>query len=105
MNEMLNRLVGCSIEWGPGMIIAALMLFGIYRIVRDVALKFVDVGVKIVAALEKPAQALQLQAQSMEKLTNSLDDYVCRDRSEHREIMMLQKVILDRIEGLKHGQD
>jgi len=98
MSAIMDRLVCCLIDWGPGMILAALVLYGLYRLVGNI-------GLKVVAALEKPAAALELQAKSMEKLTNSLDDYVCRDRSEHREIMMLQKVILDRIEGLKNGQN
>ena len=39
----------------------------------------------------------------MDRLTNSLQQYVGRDQKEHREIIILQKVILERIETL--GRD
>jgi hypothetical protein len=98
MEPLYQKGFSSLIDWGPGMLIAALMLYGLYRLVKGI-------GLKIVAALEKPAEALTQQAQSMDRLTTSLDQFVTRDQIEHREIIILQKVILDRIENLKRGQD
>jgi hypothetical protein len=87
---------GCNafIDWGPGMLIAALVLYGLYRLTKGV-------GLKIVAALEKPADALNRQAESMDKLTGSIQGFVDRDRNEHREIIILQKVLADRFDHLE----
>jgi len=87
---------GCNsfIDWGPGMVIAALVLYGLYRLTRGI-------GLKIVAALEKPAEALNHQAESMDKLTGSIQGFVDRDRSEHREIIILQKVLVERFDHLE----
>ena len=77
-----------AIKWGPGMLIALVMLYGLYRFLLKI--------------FDKPTQALMNQAQSMDRLTSSLQSYVGRDISEHREIIILQKVILQQIEHLRH---
>jgi hypothetical protein len=79
---------GCNsfIDWGPGMLLAALVLYGLYRLMHQI-------GLKVVAALEKPTDALSQQAASMDRLTVSIKDYVGRDTNEHQEIIILQKVI------------
>jgi hypothetical protein len=91
---------GCNafIDWGPGMLIAALVLYGLYRFI-------LKVGMKIVGALEKPTDALTMQAHSMDALTQSLREYVGRDKLEHKEIIILQKVILEEIERLRRDRD
>lgn len=84
------------------MLIAALILYGLYRLVHGI-------GLRIVSALEKPADALNRQAESMDKLTGSIQNFVDRDRSEHREMVVLQKVLVEgmgRLEGhLKEMKD
>ena len=84
------------------MIIAGLILYGLYRLAHGI-------GLRIVAALEKPADALNRQAESMDKLTGSIQNFVDRDRSEHREMVVLQKVLVEgmgRLEGhLKEMKD
>lgn len=87
---------GCNsfIDWGPGMLIAALVLYGLYRLIKSI-------GLKIVMALEKPSDALNRQAESMDKLTGSIQGFVDRDRNEHREIIILQKVLVDRFDHLE----
>jgi hypothetical protein len=97
------RCIWDSIKsWGPGIFIAFVMLYGLYKLLYKIA---TNVGMKIVGALEKPAEALSSQAQSMDRLTNSIQSYVGRDQSEHREIMILQKVILEKIENLRSDRD
>ena len=99
---MIDRLFGCVTDWGPGMLLAVLIVYAAYKLLFRLG---ADVGTKVVAALEKPAEALSQQARSMEKLTDSIQNFVKSDRTEHREIIMLQKVILDRIEGIKNGKE
>jgi hypothetical protein len=91
---------GCRsfFEWGPGLLLAVIMLYGLYRLLKGV-------GLKIVSALEKPTQALMTQANSMDRLTNSIQAYVGRDQSEHKEIIILQKVILEEIEKTRGDAD
>ena len=99
------RLIWESIKsWGPGIFIAFIMLYGLYRLIFKIA---TNVGLKIVSALEKPAEALSSQARSMDRLTTSIENFVCRDQSEHREIIILQKVILEKIENMRRedGRD
>jgi len=93
MEIIIQRGCNAFIDWGPGLILAALMLYGLYRLIKGI-------GLKIVSALEKPAGALNQQAMSMDRLTNALHSYVGRDQSEHREIIIIQKIILDKIEKL-----
>jgi len=87
-----------AIKWGPGLLIALVMLYGLYRLIHSI-------GLKIVGALEKPTAALMMQANSMDKLTGSIQAFVGRDQSEHREIIILQKVILQQIENLRGDRD
>jgi hypothetical protein len=58
---------------------------------------------RIVEALEKPSGALNQQAMSMDRLTNALHAYIARDLSEHREIIILQKIIIEKIEKYQSG--
>jgi hypothetical protein len=91
---------GCNslIDWGPGMLIAALVLYGIYKLLLRLGK---DVGMKILGALEKPTDALSQQAASMDRLTASIKDYVGRDTNEHQEIIILQKVIRQELKGVR----
>jgi len=104
METISSRLLECAVEWGPGMILALGIVFASYKFVSKV---FLNVGMKIVGALEKPAAALTVQAEaltkqsvSMDRLTGALEEYVCRDRSEHREIIILLKVISERLDRM-----
>ena len=88
-------------NWGPGLILAALMLYGLYKLLYKIA---TNIGLKIVGALEKPSEALSRQATSVDRLTDSIQQYVCRDQLEHKEIIILQKVILEEIKKVKGSQ-
>lgn len=96
--ELINQ--GCRniFEWGPGLLLAIIILYGIYKILLHFGK---EVGVKIICALEKPAAALNKQAESMDKLTNSIQDYVGRDANEHQEIIILQKVIRKELKEIR----
>ncbi len=83
---------GCKsiFEWGPGLLLSIVMIYAGYKLVHSV-------GMKIVGALEKPTAALTTQADSMDRLTGSIQDYVARDRNEHREMIILLKVNAERL--------
>lgn len=93
-NEVLSQGCRSLFDWGPGLILAVVMLYGLYKLVHSV-------GMKIVAALEKPTAALTTQANSMDRLTGSLQEYVARDRGEHREMIILLKLISSRMNTLE----
>ncbi len=99
---MVEKFFGCLsgwiTDWGPGLLIALIMLYGLYRLLLHLGK---DVGMKIVGALEKPSSALHLQAEAMDRLTGSIKDYVNCDRSEHREMIILLKLISDRLNTLE----
>ncbi len=92
--RIAGQLCASAIDWGPGLILAIIMLFGLFKLIKNV-------GLKVVAALEKPAGALSQQAQSMDRLTNSIQDYVNRDQSDHKEIIILQKVIREELKDIR----
>lgn len=80
--EILKSLA----SWGPGALIAGLMILAFYRLAKGVLVKFVE-------AQQEQAKALGRQAQSMEGLRDALTVFVTRDNSEHREMLILLKVI------------
>jgi len=88
-------------EWGPGLLIALVMLFGLYKLLLKLGEK---VGGKILGALEKPSSALEKQAVAMDRLTDSIKDYVICDRSDHREMIILLKLISERINALEESK-
>jgi hypothetical protein len=98
MNLIIERSCNALIDWGPVVFFAALtlamLLYTIYRVLTGV-------GLKTVSALEKPTQALMTQAQSMDRLTLSIQEYVHRDTNEHQEIIILQKVIREELKGIR----
>jgi len=85
-----TELIGTLINAGIGGAIASLIIYLIYKLVSRLAL---DVGMKMVHAFESQADAITRQAQSMEILTESIKDFVGRDGSEHREMLVLLRFI------------
>jgi hypothetical protein len=94
LEKIAAQLCMSTIEWGPGLLLAVIMLIGLFKLIKGI-------GLKIVAALEEPAKALTMQAKSMDRLTSSLEVFVGRDQTEHREIIILLKVIAGRLDHLK----
>jgi len=87
---METELIGTLINAGVGGAIASLIIYLIYKLVSRLAL---DIGMKMVHAFESQADAITRQAQSMEILTESIKDFVGRDGSEHREMLVLLRFI------------
>jgi hypothetical protein len=80
--EFLKALVNT----GSGAIIALFMLAGLYRIANRLGTRFIDAQVE-------QAEALGRQAQSMEGLTQAIQDSIKKDNSEHREMLVLLRFI------------
>lgn len=74
------------INAGVGAFIALVILVGLYRITNSLGGKFIE-------AQQRQAEALGAQAQSIEGLTASIRDFVNRDASEHREMLVLLRFI------------
>jgi hypothetical protein len=89
-------------EWGPGLLIALVMLYGLYQLMIKIGER---VGIKIIEALEKPAAALDKQAGAMDRLSDTIKDYIICERSDHKEMIILLKITLEKIETLKGERD
>ena len=83
---MEQRLIESAIQWGPGFVLGLLILAGFFRLADRI-------GMKMVEASQAQARALAAQAQSMEGLTASIKDFVIRDNTEHREMLVLLRFI------------
>lgn len=86
-------IIRMTADWGPGLLIGVLVLWGLYRLAQGV-------GMKMVAASEKQAEAMAKQAHSMEGLKDSIHEFVMRDTTEHREMLVLLKFIAQRQQEL-----
>lgn len=84
-HEVLKALINA----GTGALIALVMLVGLYRMAGRLGAKFIETQ-------ERQAQALGAQAQSIEGLTGSIRDFVGRDTSEHREMLVLLRFMAQR---------
>ena len=84
---MEQELLKSLIQWGPGMIIAALILYGLYKFATGVGMKFIE--------------CTKQQAVAIERLTKAIEDSIGRDNNEHREIIILLKVISERLERIE----
>lgn len=96
-----HALVKALINAGVGAFIAVLILIGLYIIVGRLGGKFIDAQMGMATATGK-------QAQAMETLATSIRDLMGRDNGEHREIILLLKVIMDDIQKMKectHGPE
>jgi hypothetical protein len=87
-----------AVKWGPAFLVLLVILYILYKLVLKLGN---SVGLKIIGALEKPSMALDKQATSMDKLTGSIQGYVNRDSNEHKEIIILQKVIREELKDLR----
>ncbi len=88
---MEKEVLTSVINAGVGGAISALIIYLIYRLVARLTM---DVGMKMVAAFES-------QAKSMDSLTKSLQEYIARDNSEHREMLVLLKYIAAKQQGFE----
>jgi hypothetical protein len=93
MPDILDKLA----QWGPGMVIAGLIVYLLYKLAHRLGSKFIEtidrLGSKFIVAQEKQAEALGHQAQSMEGLRTAITASVNRDDTAHREMLVLLKYI------------
>jgi hypothetical protein len=87
---MEGELLRAAVNAGVGGAIAGLIIFLSYKLVSRLIM---NIGMRMVAAFEAQADAISKQANSMEGLTNSIREFVGRDNSEHREMLVLLKYI------------
>lgn len=85
--------------WGPGMVIAAFMITGLYKLADKYLGEFIK-------AQQGQAASLAALAQGTEGLRDSVQGFVARDNQEHREMIILLKCVtgkLERIEEQVYG--
>ncbi|BCS55182.1 hypothetical protein [Geobacter sp. SVR] len=95
---MVNKLIESLINWGPGGVLAGLMMLGLYKLLDKFAGKAID-------AQQAQAVALASQAKAMEGLQTSLKEFVSRDNGEHREMLVLMKYTAQHIQGLLEARN
>jgi hypothetical protein len=78
---------------GVGAFMALIMLVGLYRMAGRLGSRFIE-------AQQRQAEALGAQAQSVEGLTGSIREFVTRDTSEHREMLVLLRFIAQQQKAL-----
>ncbi|MCE5256050.1 MAG: hypothetical protein LLF89_04305, partial [Spirochaetaceae bacterium] len=81
--------------WGPGAVIAGLMILAFYCLASKFIEKFVsgflEIGKDFVSAQKEQAASLAKMAQGTEGLRDSINQFVTRDNQEHREMIILLK--------------
>ena len=77
-----QTFIKALVDAGVGAVIALFILAGLYRIAGRLGGRFIE-------AQQSQAEALGAQAASIEGLTRSVQDFVVRDSSEHREMLVL----------------
>lgn len=85
--DMTKLFIQSAVMWGPGMVIAVLLLVGFYKLASKVVEKFVESSLR--------------QTTAVEGLTKSIDGFITRDTSEHREMIILIKVMMEKIERME----
>jgi hypothetical protein len=83
---MEQEFLKAIVNTGSGAVIALFMLVGLYKIANRLGTRFIDAQVE-------QAEALGRQAQSMEGLTQAIQDSIKKDNSEHREMLVLLRFI------------
>jgi len=86
---MEQKLMESIIQWGPGMVLAALVLIGLYRLANCIGMKLVECS--------------KQQAVAIEKLTQAIEASTARDNNEHREMIIMLKVISEKVERFDNG--
>lgn len=79
---MEQKLMEALLNAGAGSLIALMMVLGLYRIVRGLGVRFIE-------AEQRQAEALGAQAQALAGLSSSVSEFMNRDNSEHREMLVL----------------
>jgi hypothetical protein len=80
--------------WGPGMVIAGIMIAALYKLADKYLGEFVR-------AQQGQAASLAQLAQGTEGLRDSVQAFVARDNREHREMIILLKCVTDKLEKIE----
>ncbi|MBF0466716.1 MAG: hypothetical protein HQK88_15530 [Nitrospirae bacterium] len=73
-------------------------------IVIALSYKFMNkIGCEFVNAQKEQASALARQAQSMEGLHGAIHDFLTKDNKEHLDILIMLRVIIDRMDRNQNG--
>jgi hypothetical protein len=95
--------------WGPGVIIAGLMIYAIIRLGDKFIERFVGglvtIGTDFVSAQKEQAASLAKMAQGTEGLRDCINAFVSRDNQAHREMIILQKFIRGEIQTIAEAVD
>ncbi len=91
-NEVLKSLV----FWGPGMIIAVVLIAAFYKLADKYLGEFIK-------AQQGQAESLAKLAQGTEGLRDSIQGFITRDNSEHREMTILLKYIVQKLDDHVEG--
>ncbi|MFA7465189.1 MAG: hypothetical protein WCY54_09055 [Syntrophales bacterium] len=87
--------------WGPGAVIAGLMILAFYRLASGFIKGFLSIGQDFIAAQNEQAASLAKMAQGTEGLRDSINGFVNRDNQEHREMILLLKYTRGEISQIK----
>jgi len=95
--------------WGPGCVIAGVLILALYRLVDKFIDKFVvgfmKIGTDFIEAQKEQAASLAKMAQGTEGLRECITNFVNRDNQEHREIIILLKYTRDEITQMREGME
>ena len=81
-----QKVIEALLNAGAGSLIALFMMLGVYRIVNGLGARFIE-------AEQRQAEALGAQAQAMAGLSSSVSEFMSKDNSEHREMLVLLRFI------------
>ena len=92
----VNPLISEMLSSAAGSVIALVILWGIYRLVRQFLDKLMVMGKEFI-------EAQQSQATSMSGLTGAITQVVSRDDKSHQELRILLKVISGEVRGIREN--
>ncbi len=94
MPSLAPHVWQAMISAGGGLLIALMILIGLYRLADKHGSQFIQ-------AQQQQAIALGSQADSMKEMQAAIKEFIGRDNSEHREMLILQKLMIEKINGLE----
>ncbi len=94
--------------WGPGAVIAGLIIVALYKLGCKTLDKAGDLvrgfAGDFVRAQQAQADSLAKLAQGTEGLRDTIQGFVTKDNVEHREMLILQKCIMEKLERLEERE-
>lgn len=87
------ELIKILANLGGTVVIAALLMYLIYKLVNRLGVPFIDSQKQIAGAMGE-------QAQCMVAMQKTVNDYVCRDNKDHREILLSTQVVISEVKNL-----